>query len=132
MQIFRGALAIIVLMAGAATLSPAVAQSPATTAWAAAHPMATVSVKAAGRAHLFLVSARITDAQTAAILATPAFLAKAGIPASFEIGANPGVSLRFSVTVDTSGRSALYRSETLKDGKVQSGYSGVLYVGRGT
>jgi hypothetical protein len=89
-------------------------------------------VKATDRARLFLVSARITDAQTAATLATPAFLAEVGIPASFEIGANPGVSLRFTVTVDASGTSALYRSETLRDGKVQSGYSGVLYVARGT
>lgn len=132
MRIFREPLALIALMIGAATLSTAVAQSAATTAWAAAHPMAAVSVKAAGRTHLFLVSARITDAQTAAILATPSFLAKAGIPASFEVGANPGMSLRFSITVDPSGRSARYRSEILKDGRVQSGYSGVLYVARGT
>lgn len=131
MHIFRRPAAIIALFVSVAALSPVVAESPATTAWAAAHPMAAVSIKAAGRANLFLVSASITDARTAAILATPSFLAKAGIPASFEVGANPGVSLRFRVTVDTSGRSALYRSETLEDGKVQNGYSGVLYVGRG-
>ena len=132
MQNFRLTSSIMALSLGAVGLSAAVAQSPTTTTWSAAHPMAAVSVKTTSRAHLFLVSARITDAQTAAILATPSFLAKAGVPASFQVGANPGVSLRFSVTVDASGQSALYRSETLKDGAVQSGYSGVLYVGRGT
>lgn len=132
MQIFRRSLTIMALSVGAAWLSAAVAQSSTTTtAWAAAHPMAAVSVKTTGRAHVFMVSARITDAQTAAILAAPSFLAKAGVAASFEVGANSGVSLRFSVTVDASGQSALYRIETLKDGKVQSGYSGLLYVGRG-
>jgi hypothetical protein len=129
MQMIRGTLAIMALSAGAA-LSAAVAQSAAPAAWTAAHPMTEVSVKATDKAHLFLVSARITDAQTAATLAAPSFVAEAGVPAGFVVGANPGVSLRFSVTVDSSGSSARYRSEILKDGKIQSGYSGVLYVAR--
>lgn len=123
-------LGITALWMAIATLSVAVAEPPVATAWLSAHPIAAVSVSAGPKAHVFLVSARVTDAQTAAILATPSFLAKAGVPASFEVGANPGVSLRFSVTVDPSGTSALYRSETLEDGTVQSGYSGLLYVGR--
>ena len=58
-------------------------------------------------------------------------LVKPGTPAMFEIGTNPGITLRFTVTVDANGERAAYRSETLRDGKVESGYAGALYIERG-
>jgi hypothetical protein len=96
-----------------------------------AHPVTAVSVATTATPGVFRVSATITDARTSRVLASPATLIKSGSSAAFQVGMNPGRSLRFTVTVDANGELARYRSETLKDGRVESGYSGTLYVEHG-
>jgi hypothetical protein len=65
------------------------------------------------------------------VLATPTLFAQALIPATFQIGAAAGVSLRFTVTIDAAGQIASYRSETRQEGQIPSGYAGILHVGHG-
>jgi hypothetical protein len=115
-----------VLAAAALLTSSAYATSQE---WEAARPITTVAVVATKNAGVFKVSVTITDARSQKILATPVLLANTNTPATFQIGSQRGVSLRFTVTVDINGKVAQYRSETLEHGQVQSGYSGVLYVG---
>jgi len=109
----------------------AIAQPVAPADWRSAHPVTAVLVAATATAGTFRVTATITDARTSKLLAKPAMLVKPGTPAMFEIGTNPGITLRFTVTVDANGERAAYRSETLRDGKVESGYAGALYIERG-
>ena len=119
----------VVVAALAVTL--AIAQPVAPIDWQSARPVTAVSVAATARAGTYRVSSTITDAQTSKLLAEPAMLVKPGTPAAFEIGMNPGVTLRFTVTVDASGDRAVYRSETLRDGRIESAYAGALYIEHG-
>lgn len=120
--------AVVGILAG----NLAIAQSVAPADWQSAHPVTAVAVTATATAGTYRVSATITDAQTSKLLAKPAMIVKTGTPAVFEIGTTPGVTLRFTVTVDANGERAAYRSETLKDGQIESAYTGSLYVERGS
>jgi hypothetical protein len=123
-RLFSGVVAIL-------TATSCIAQPVSPTDWQSAHPVTVVSVTTTASAGTYRVSATVTDAQSSKLLAEPAMLVKPGTPAVFEVGLNPGVALRFTVTVDAKGQSATYRSETLRNGSVESGYAGVLFVERG-
>lgn len=107
---------------------PMLAQSADSQAWQAAHPLTSVSVASTDSAGVYRVSVTVVDAQSSQVLANPILMARAGSPSRYQIGFNPGVSIRFTVTVNADGRTATYQSETLRDGQVQSGYIGTLYV----
>ena len=124
-------LKVLICALPALIVASAVAQTSAPADWMAARPLTAVFVDATDTAGVFKVSAVITDAQSAKVLATPTLFAQALIPATFQIGAAAGVSLRFTVTIDAGGQIASYRSETRKEGQIQSGYAGLLHVEHG-
>lgn len=90
--------------------------------------MTELSVTQTGDAGVYRFSAVITDLQTTKVLAKPVLLTKVGMPATVELGAQPGVVLRFVVTVANGGHEASYRSEVVRNGKVESAQSGLLSV----
>ena len=117
---------------GTLVAAMAQAQQPIPTDWTKIKPMTSVSVAATDKAGVYKFTAVITDLVTDQVVAKPSITTAVGKVATVEFGAKPSMLFRFMVTVDDKGQTAAYRSELVKEGKVESGQSGTLVVVTGS
>lgn len=96
----------------------------------ATRPATAVSVSPTDKPGVYVVSAKVTDLATDKVLAAPSLQTVAGIPATFELGVEPTVTIKFVVSVQADGRSAHYTSEVRRNGKVESAHSATLALER--
>ena len=107
---------------------PVSAQQPTATEGATNLPTTAVTVTRRAESDVFIVSAVITDSQSASVIARPVLVVKAATPAKIEIGTMPGTILRMVVVVDGDGGSATYRSEIVRDGQLEDSRTGTVEV----
>jgi hypothetical protein len=124
----RSLIALALALAFTVFSGPVAAQQFNPNDWKEARPVTSIAVNRTVQAGVYRVSAVITDVHTAKVLGKPVLLTKPGVPGTIEMGTQAGVIVRFVVTVDQSGQTAVYRSEVLKGGTVQSGNSGTIAV----
>ncbi len=100
-------------------------------AWMSAKPASSVKVAPTAEPGVYLVSAKVSDLATDKILATPELRVVAGAaPATFELGIDPVVVIKFVVSVAADGRSAEYTSEVRRNRKVESAHSATLALAK--